>query len=276
MKSPVSVHLTFSMKPLIFPLALSLGLLTVLARAQEEGAAAPAAGTPTAAPKQEEDPTLARLESLPADQQEKVKKAIGEASSFVSGIRLQEALQRLSEVETIVPDLFMVQNLKGAVFTKMRIFGKARESFQKARELHPKSFHPTFNLAEIEFVEAADKARAGDATAAAQFASAQKLFQGLNLSRTDDATRRLVEFKIVICQLKQGKTAEAEAAAKAFSYIDDEPVYYMSHAAVAFHKDDKAAAQEWIDSANRIYSQQQMSVYMDSFIEVGWVETLSL
>jgi len=263
------------MKPLIFPIVLSLGLLTVLAPAQEEGAAPPAA-VPAAAPKQDEDPTLPRLQSLSPEQQEKVKKAIGEASSFIGGIRLQEALQRLSEAEAIVPDLFMVHNLKGAVFTKMRIFSKARESFKRARELHPKSFHPMFNLAEIEFVEAADNSRAGNAAAASQFASAQKLFEGLSAGKTDDATRRLVEFKIVICQLKQGKTAEAEAAAKAFSYIDDEPVYYMSHAAVAFQKGDKVAAQEWIDSANRIYSPQQMSVYMDSFIEVGWVETLSL
>ena len=268
------------MKPLFFPIVLSLGLLPVLASAQQ-GAEAPAAAAapagPAAQPRQEEDPTLAQLESLTPEQQEKVKKAIGEASSFVGGIRLQEALQRLAEAEVIAPDLFMVHNLRGAVFTKMRLFAKARESFRKAQELHPKSFHPKFNLAEIEFVEAADKARAGDeAAAATQFASAQKLFEALIAGKTDVSTQKLIEFKIVICQLKQGKTAEAEAAAKAFSYIDDEPVYYLSHAAVEFHKGDKAAAQEWIDSANRIYTPQQVTVYMDSFIEVGWVETLAL
>lgn len=267
------------MKPLIFPIALSLGLLPILSSAQQ-GAEAPAPVTtpasPAPQPRQEEDPTLGQLASLTPEQQEKVRKAIGEASSFVGGIRLQEALQRLADAEAIAPELFMVHNLRGAVFTKMRLFDKARESFKKAQELHPKSFHPKFNLAEIEFVEAADKARAGDEAAAAQFASAQKLFEALIAGKTDVSTQKLIEFKIVVCQLKQGKTAEAEAAAKAFSYIDDEPVYYLSHAAIEFHKGDKAAAQEWIDSANRIYTPQQVTVYMDSFIEVGWVETLAL
>lgn len=268
------------MKPLFFPIALSLGLLPILASGQQQAdaSAAPAGAARTATePKQEEDPTLGQLESLTPEQREQVKKAIGEASSFVSGIRLQEALQRLADAEAITPELFMVHNLKGAVLTKMRLFDKARVSFKKAQELNPKSFHPRFNLAEIEFVEAADKARAGDeAAAATQFASAQKLFEALIAGKADAATQKLIEFKIVVCQLKQGKVAEAEAAAKAFSYIDDEPVYYLSHAAIEFHKGDKAAAQEWIDSANRIYAQQQVTVYMDSFIEVGWVETLAL
>jgi tetratricopeptide (TPR) repeat protein len=265
------------MKPIHFPLALSLALTPVLATAQEEaGTPAPAASA-ASQPRQENDPTLGLLESLPKEQQDKVKKAISEASTFVGGIRLQEALQRLGEAEVIAPDLFMVHNLKGAVFTKMRMFDEARKSFKKAQSLHPKSFHPKFNLAEIEFVEAADKARAGDdAGAAAQFASAQKMFEALIADGGDVATQRLMEFKVVISLLKQGKVEEAEKAVKAFSYIDDEPVYYLGHAAVAFHKGDKEEAQGWINSANRIYPPQQVTIYMDSFIEVGWVETLAL
>jgi tetratricopeptide (TPR) repeat protein len=177
----------------------------------------------------------------------------------------------------MAPDLFMVHNLKGAVFTKMRMFPDARKAFHKASELHPTSFHPKFNLAEIEFVEAAAKARAGQGeAAAAQFASAQKMFEALIAKEAEVSTRRLMEFKVAISLLKQGKEEEAEKMVKAFSYIDDEPVYYLGHAAIEFHRGDKPAAQEWIDSANRIYAPQQITIYMDSFIEVGWVETLAL
>ena len=268
------------MKPFFFPLVVSLAALPLLASAQEApdapAAPAPAAKAP-ALPKTDDDPTLDKLKSLTPEQVEKVKKAINDASSFVGGIRLQEALQRLAEAEALSPDLFMVHNLKGAVFTKMRLFEKARESFKKAQALNPGSFHPKFNLAEIEFVEAADKARAGDeAGAKAQFASAQKMFETLLAGKTDPSTQKLMEFKVVISQLKQGKVEEAAAAVKAFSYFDDEPVYYLGHAAVEFQKGDKVAAQEWIDSANRIYAPQQVTIYMDSFIEVGWVETLAL
>lgn len=268
------------MKPFFFPFALSLALLPFLASAQENAEAPPEpapAAKAAPAPKVDDDPTLEKLKSLTPEQSEKVKKALTEASTFVGGIRLQEALQRLAEAEAITPELFMVHNLKGAVFTKLRLFGKARESFKKAESLHPTSFHPKFNLAEIEFVEAADMARAGkEAAATAQFGSAQKMFEALITSNTDISTQRLMEFKVVICQLKQGKTAEAEKTVKAFSYIDDEPVYYLGHAAIEFNKNDKAAAQEWLDSANRIYAPQQVTIYMDSFIEIGWVETLAL
>jgi len=270
------------MKPSILSLVLSLAVWPVLSVAQETKAPASAGSPPKAAPapaaaRVDDDPTLEKLKSLTPDQQEKVKKALSEASAFVGGIRLQEALQRLVDAEVLAPDLFMVHNLRGAVFTKMRLFGKARESFKKAQELHPTSFHPKFNLAEIEFVEAADKARSGDEAAAkTQFASAQKMFEALIPTNPEIGTRRLMEFKVVICKLKQGLTEEAEKAVKAFSYIDDEPVYYLGHAAIEFNRGDKAAAQEWIDSANRIYAPQQISIYMDSFIEVGWVETLAL
>jgi len=272
------------MKPPFFFFVISLAALPVLAAAQDgAGTPPPAAAEPAPAakpvptPKAEQDPTLEKLKSLKPEQVEKVKKAINEASGFVGGIRLQEALQRLAEVEAIEPDLFMVHNLKGAVFTKMRLFEKARESFKKAQQLNPTSFHPKFNLAEIEFVEAADKSRAGNAEAAtAQFASAQKMFEALVASSDDESTRKLMQFKIVICQLKQGQNEAAEKAVKAFSYIDDEPVYYLGHAAIEFNKGDKSAAQEWLDSANRIYAAQQVTIYMDSFIEVGWVETLAL
>lgn len=273
------------MKPTLFTFVLSLAALPVLAAAQDQAelppqtAADPApAGRPaSAAPAAEQDPTLAKLKNLKPDDLEKVKKAINDASNFVGGIRLQEALQSLAEAEAIVPDLFMVHNLKGAVYTKMRLFDDARTSFTQARQLNPGSFHPKFNLAEIEFVEAASKVRSGDSDGAkALFASAQKQFASLIQDKTDEGTKKLMEFKVVICQLQQGQSEAAQKSVSAFSYIDDEPVYYLGHAAIEFNKGDKIAAQEWLDSANRIYTAQQVTIYMDSFIEIGWVETLAL
>ncbi|MGI8603606.1 MAG: tetratricopeptide repeat protein [Verrucomicrobiales bacterium] len=213
--------------------------------------------------KEEPDPTLEILKNLKPEQVEKVRRNVNEASQFVAGIRLQEALQKLSEAEQIAPNLFMVHNLKGAVYTKMRSFDKARECFKRAMELNPKSFHPRFNLAEIEFVEH-------------HWAKAQQDLEALLKEEIDEGTRKLIQFKLVICFLKQDKIADAEKLAATFSYIDDAPVYYLSKAALEFHKGNKSEAQSWIDSANRIYSQQVVSIYIDSFIEVGWVESLAL
>ena len=267
------------MKPNSLTVALCLAVMSPAASAQQGAPSVPGttAPAPAAGPKAEEDPTIGQLLKLPQEQQDKVKKLVSEASTLVGGIRLQEALQKLTEAEVLAPDLFMIHNLKGAVLTKARMFDEARKAFQKAQQLHPKSFHPKFNLAEIEFVQAAYKARNGkEEEAKAQFATAQKQFEALLAGSVDVPTQKLIEFKVVVCQLKQGNTAEAEETVKGFSYIDDEPVYYVGHAALEFHKDDKAAAQEWIDSANRIYTPAQVTIYMDSFIEVGWVETLAL
>ena len=225
---------------------------------------APATATQPGAPaKAEPDPTLELLKKLKPEQLEKVRRNVNEASTLVSGIRLQEALQRLDEAEQIVPDLFMVHNLKGAVFTKMRLFDKARESFQRAAKLNPASFHPKFNLAEIDFVQG-------------QWEKAMREFDTLIKGNADAGTKKLMQFKTVICLLKLNKVEDARKLAKSFSYIDDDPVYHMSHAAIEFHLGNKEEAQTWLDSTSRIYAQQQITIYMDSFIEVGWIESLAL
>ncbi len=209
-----------------------------------------------------EDPTLVIMEKLKPEQRKKVEEQMNEASTYVSGIRIQEGLQKLGEIDKVAPGLFSVENLRGAAYTKIRDFVKARECFDKAQKLNPKSFHPRFNLAEIEFVEK-------------KFPVAEAAFRKLLEDKLDVSTRKLIEFKIVICLLKQEKTADAEKMTKTFSYLDDEPVYYMSHAAIEFAKGSKEEAQTWIDSASRIYQPADISVYVDSFIEMDWVESLS-
>ena len=214
-------------------------------------------------PKVDPDPTQALLEKLKPEQREKVKKAVNEASTYVAGIRLQEALARLSEAEAIEPGLFVVHNLKGAVYTKMRDFAKARSAFEKAEQLNPQSYHPKFNLAELDFVEK-------------KFEKALAAFDKLLAHpQADDSTKKLIQFKQVICYLKLEKKDEAEKLIKSFSYIDDEPVFYMSHAAKEFAAGKREEAQSYIDSANRIYSAEALTIYFDSFIEMGWVETLT-
>ncbi len=257
MKRPISALLT---------VAFCLGV-----HAQETTKPAPKAQSAV-----EADPTLKVLETLKPEQVEKIRKLVNEASTFVGGIRLQEALARLTEAEAMAPDLFMVHNLKGAVFTKMKEFPKAREAFDKAMKLNPGSFQPKFNLAEIDFVTAANKVRAGNAAAAAEdWAKAEKGLKNLLTTQgVDTGTKKLVEFKLVITSLFLKKEDEAKKMLESFSYLDDEPVYHMSHAAEQYFRGNKTEAQDWTASASRIYPPQAVTIYVDSFIELGWVESL--
>lgn len=214
------------------------------------------------------------LKKLKPEEIAKVKRSINEASNFVSGIRLQEALQRLDEAEALAPELFMIHNLKGAVFVKMRAFDKAREAFQRAAELSPRSFQPRFNLAELDFVQAASKVRKKED--GADWEKARQSLESLLRPGMRPETRKLIVFKIIITLAAEGKYQEAEQRLSEFTYLDDQPIYHMSHAAIEFAKGSKEEAQSWIDSANRIYPTAEMVTYLDSFIEMGWVESLAI
>lgn len=224
------------------------------------------------------DPTLIEFDRMKPETVAKIKTLVNEASSLLPGVRIQEALARLNEADFLGQEkLFVVKNLKGACFTKIRMFPEARKEFEAALKLHPHSFQAKFNLAELDFVEAGQMEREGKSEVKEQWAKALKAFESLQDARgVDESTRKLMQFKRVICLLKLGKRADAEALVSTFSYIDDEPIYQMGHAALEFDKNNRQGAQEWIDEANRIWrtSPQSIVVYMDSFIEVGWIDAM--
>lgn len=212
--------------------------------------------------------TIPGLEKLTPDQRQQVAKDLGDVSNFMSGVRLQEALEKLNDAEKLTGEFHLISNLRGAVFTKMRDFKSARPEFEKAIAMtksSPKeSFHPRFNLAEINFVEKKwDDART-------QFTN---LLNDSNLP--DAATGRLIKYKLLICDLQQKKLAAAAAALDQFDqYDNDSPAYYFAQAARAFAEDKKDEANEWLASAGKIYPKEMNDVYQDSLIEAGWLESL--
>jgi tetratricopeptide (TPR) repeat protein len=221
------------------------------------------------------DPTGAELAKIPPTERQVLSNHMQRASVFVRGIRLQEALDELFKAEVITKkykaNFYQLHNLKGAVFTKMREFEQSRSSFDRAIALDPESFHPQFNLAELEFVEK-------------RWVSAEKAFSKLvdrygkkplgEDLEIEQTTERLMQFKIVICMLMQGREEDALAVIKDFGYLEDNPAYYYANAAVDFSKEKKEDAQTWLESAKRIYDPGLLEVFIDSFVEVGWVETL--
>ncbi len=244
------------------------------------------------------------IEALSAADQTKLRELLRDASTFVSGIRLQEAFEKLFEAEEIAPELFTIHNLKGAAYTKMRDFDKARASFDKALKIAPNAFMAQFNLAETEFVTHQYPAalqrlepllpmlekQAKEAEEAAKdpkkpFNAAQRK----NLQLQADATRgtmKLIQYKLLICNLKTDNEPAARKIQKSFNFMDDDPAFYYGNAALAFQKadeakgDEKAAraaqeeAQEWLRSAEKIYARQQLEIYTDSLIETGWIDNL--
>lgn len=224
-----------------------------------DGPAAPAGGA---------GKPLPGLEKLSADQQKTLIAGMGEVSNYLRGVRWQEALSKLSDLETACGETHYISNLRGAVYTRMRDFKKARVHFEKALELSKgldaESFHPKFNLAELDFVEKNfDNART----------NFTKLLTDPGKPAADSDT--LIKFKLLVCDVMQKKEGDLDKQIAAFDQYDqNSPAYYYAQAAKSFGKDDKEGANEWLESARKIYPKDVNEVYDDSFVEMGWLETL--
>lgn len=225
------------------------------------GDAAPAAPQPNA-------PRQLTGMNLSPEQTKAFAAGLGEVSNFLRGVRLLEALEKVNELEATFGSNHFLENLRGAAFTKMKNYTRARVHFAKAADLaknYPaEAFHPRFNLAELDFVEKKwDLART----------SFQKLIDdpGKPGTGSDD----LMKFKVFVCDLQQKKDAAAEKLLGTFDqYNVDSPAFYYARAAQFFIKDEKEKANEWLESARRIYPREINEVYNDSLVEMGWLETL--
>lgn len=209
-------------------------------------------------------PAQSETTELPPEVQ-RFRALILEAGTLNAQQRFSEALQRLAEAEDLKQDEALVHNLRGSVYTGLRDYPKARESFEKAHKLVPASFEPRFNLVELDFVEG-------------KFAEAEKGFTAIlkDFPKLPLQPRHLATFKLVVSQLKQDKVEDAAKTSKAFTFMDDTPAYYYSQAAFSFQKKDALAAQEWLEKGAAIFQKREILPYLDSLMESRWINSIAI
>ncbi len=175
------------------------------------------------------------------------------------------ALSKLSEAEVIVPDSPVLINVRGSIYTSMRDFAHARECFERAEKIVPDAIEPKFNKTELFFAEM-------------KYPEAETAFKKLiaDTPKLREDLRHLALFKILVCQLKQGKIDDAENTMKSFTFMDDTPAFYYAKAALAFQKDDKAEGQNWMSKATNIFRADKNAFYIDTLMEARWVESLQV
>lgn len=226
-------------------LALSLACLLPLSplplAAQEETAPAPDAPAPAAEQKPEMSPDFIRLYK--------------EATQLLREEKYQEALAKLDEAEQIEANTNSM-NLRGAIYTEMRDYENARQSFQKAVEASPDSFGPKFNLGEVDFLQR-------------RYERARLRFNQL-LQENDQ--NDLVRYKLYLTYLLDGDKDKARAMLGDFNFAGDMPGYYFAHAAWEFAAERPKVAYGWIGSATSIYPGQVNNLFADSLIELGWLD----
>ena len=234
----------------------------------EAAAAVPAGGGKAPSPEVALDiPPQSRIpesvRNLPEEDRRKLGGLLEDAATYLGGIRVQEAFEKLVQAEAIVEDYAPIHNLKGAAYTKLRAFDKAEASFKRAVELDPTAFMSEFNLTEIHFVTG--RFALSNATFAKMLAENPKM---------PEATRALIRFKMLIGNLKQENLKSAKEILDTFNFLDDHPGYYFGNAAMHYHAGEEDEAKTWMASAAKIYQKNQIDIYTDSFIEVGWIENL--
>ncbi len=208
-------------------------------------------------------PALKAFTNLPEETRKQFGKHLEEAGKYFQQKRVFEALDEVSKAAAIFPDSPALLNIKGACFVEFRDFEKARACFTKALELQPGVPTIIFNLAEVEFCSQ-------------QWQKALDLFVGLlpKIPEKDTAMRRLIEFKILLCNVKVGKLAEAKEMAGKYDFLDDSPYHYYANAVMEFQKNDTAKAEEWLAIANRIFRDPAiLSPWQDTMIEFGYIKS---
>lgn len=197
-----------------------------------------------------------------ADEQ-KLVKILQEVQEMRRQNRYTDAIAKLDEAEKLSPNNGLIYTMRGDVYLapRRRDFDLALVQFRRARELDPKTAGPVFNLAELEF------ARHDFPTAAAAF---RKLIA--DFPKLPQVIRHLSIFRIVICEARQKNFNEAEKLIKdSFTFMDDTPAYYFSHAAISFARKDGKMAQEWMLRATSIFKEAQTGPYIDAFKEMRWI-----
>ena len=204
---------------------------------------------------------------LSPQERKEIAALMRKAAGYVSGIRLLEAMEALNEVETYTKEYYRTYNLRGAIYTKLRDFSKARTNFKKVLELQPGAQEAEFNLAELDFVEK----------------KWEKAFKAFSALRSDDmrkGDKNIIDYKLFLCKLMQSKSkgdAFYQAALeiqKNFNFLDDQAGYYFANAALAIKEDDRTEANRWMNSADKIYGRRRTAPYRDAFIELGWLDPL--
>lgn len=179
-----------------------------------------------------------------------------------------DALLLLDELERDFPNVADIYNVRGSILLspKMRNYAGAEAAFNRAAGLQVGALAPLFNLAEVNFVKH-EWQKALD-----QLDALLRDFEKVPMS-----VKHLILYKKAICLVKLERVEAAEALVKeSFTFMDDTPAYYFSKAAVAFHKEEKDQAQDWLTKGLTIFGEKNCLAYIDCLMEARWVPNMAL
>ncbi|HEY0369196.1 MAG TPA: tetratricopeptide repeat protein [Chthoniobacterales bacterium] len=173
-----------------------------------------------------------------------------------------QALKDLDTIDARQPDLAESANLRGVILMRQKNYAEAEKSLRKALDADPKFWNARFNLAEIPFLQK-------------NWAEARKRFEELlkgNASELQGEARQLIEYKILITHLMEGKSNVVESMLSKFEVAPETPALHYANAAIALSKKDDKAAKDALTTAEKNFSPQLNKLFAESLYEVGWLD----
>ncbi len=185
------------------------------------------------------------------------------AFSAFDEARYDDALKALDVIDLNQPDLAESLNLRGVVYMRQGKFDRAETALRKALSLEPKFWNASFNLAEIPFLKK-------------DWPEARNRFTALMAGGAGEGlqpeTTQLIEYKIFLTFVMQGKEGTADWILNKFEGSKDSPALYYANAAIAYQHGNEKEAKEWLAAANKQFSEPLNKLYAESFYEVGWMK----
>src|SRR5215831_232996 len=172
------------------------------------------------------------------------------------------ALKLVDEADKADPNQPATLNLRGEILMQQAQFDDAEAAFKKAAKLDPKLRDAQYNLAQIPFKKK-EYAKARD-----RFDTLYKRIPGGDKNQAAE----LIKFKIYMALLMEGKESRAHSMMEEFQFTGDTPALYYAQAAWEYKHNNAQKAEDWTNSANKIYSPALNSVFADAFYDVGWLQ----
>src|SRR5213080_4508726 len=171
-------------------------------------------------------------------------------------------LKLVDETDKANPNQPATLNLRGEILMQQGQFDDAEAAFKKAAKLDPNLRDAQYNLAQIAFKEK-EYAKARD-----RFETLYKRMPGGDKNQAAE----LIKFKIYMTLLMEGKESRAHSMMEEFQFTGDTPALYYAQAAWEYKHNNAQKAEDWTNSANKIYSPALNGVFADAFYDVGWLQ----
>jgi Flp pilus assembly protein TadD len=172
------------------------------------------------------------------------------------------ALKLVDEADKADPNQPATLNLRGEILMQQGQFDDAEAAFKKAAKLDPKLRDAQYNLAQIPFKKK-EYAKARD-----RFETLYKRIPGGDKNQAAE----LIKFKIYMTYLMEGKESKAHSMMEEFQFTGDTPALYYAQSAWEYKHNNAQKAEDWTNSANKIYSPALNGVFADAFYDVGWLQ----